>query len=335
MKFKNNDEQFEDVNKKAQNVKKIFKNNSKNFILLILLIVVLLFGKSFVYTVSEKEVATVSILGDIQKVIVDKDNELAFKQNKLDKSFEGVEVVNDKGLFFKIPFITTVEKNSSKLLTYQSNTANIVTNDKIKYKVGLYAQWEISHPGLFKTSLGTINNANAIIDEVVYAVIIEKINDLSSDTFLTDKKKVYSELDKSQEELNEQLQAKGIVLKDIDIYRTILPNSNIESTHQKMIAEREATAQKIRSEGKEKYRTAVAETDRKVKQIEAGAIEEAENIKGEADAEALQIYADAYSKDTEFYEFYKSLDSYKESFDENTTIYLDKNNPFLKYFNSN
>ncbi|MGM0378190.1 MAG: protease modulator HflC [Bacillota bacterium] len=335
MKFKDNKEQFEDVNEKAQNAKKIFKKNSKNIVFLLILIAVLLFGKSFVYTVSEKEVATVSVFGDIKKVIVDTENDLAVEQNKLDDSFKDIEIINDKGLFFKIPFITTVEKNTSKLLTYKSNTANIVTNDKIKYKVGLYAQWEISHPAFFKTSLGTVNNANAIIDEVVYAVIIEKINDLTSDVFLTDKETVYEELDKSQKILNEELQEKGIVLKDIDIYRTILPDSNIESTHQKMIAERQATAQKIRSEGKEEYRTAVAETDRKVKEIEAGAIEEAENIKGEADAKALEIYADAYSQDKEFYEFYKSLDTYKNSFDKDTTIYLDKSNPFLKYFNNN
>lgn len=323
---------FEDINAKTQQVKNKVIKNTKNFMLLFVIIILLLSAKSFIYTVAEDEVAVVSVLSDIKKIIVDKDNELAIDQNKIDKRFSDVEVINDKGLFFKIPFITQVDKKSSKLITYKSNAANIVTKDKIKYKVALYAQWEISHPGLFKTSLGTINQANAVIDEVVYAVIIEKINTLTSDIFLTDKDTVLEELEKSRDALNSELAAKGIVLRDIEIYRTLLPESNIKSTHQKMIAERQAVAQKTRSEGKELYRTTVAQTDRKVKEIESAAIEEAEQIRGAADAKALEIYAKSYSKDPNFYEFYKSLESYEESFDEDTTIYLDKNNPYLKYF---
>jgi membrane protease subunit HflC len=330
-----NKQSFEDINAKTQKVKKSLLKNTRSFVTILIILLLLISAKSFIYTVAEDEVAVVSILGDIQKVIVDKENMLAVEQNKIDSRFSEVEIIKDKGLFFKIPYITTVNKMSSKLITYISNSANIVTQDKIKYQVALYAQWEISHPGLFKTSLGTISQANAVIDEVVYAVIIEKINSLRSDTFLTDKDTVIAELDKSQELLNIRLAEKGIVLRDIEIYQTILPEANIESTHQKMIAERQAVAQKTRSEGKELYRTTVAKTDREVKEIESSAIEEAEGVKGSADAEALEIYANAYSKDPGFYEFYQSLESYKESFDENTTIFLDKNNPYLKYFNSN
>lgn len=338
MDFNNNEQNrqnFQDINAKTQQIKQKTIKNAKNFSFLLIIILLLLGAKSFIYTVAEDEVAVVSVLGDIKKVIVDKDNTLAIEQNDIDSRFSNVEIVNKKGLFFKIPFITTINKTSSKLITYQSNSANIVTKDKIKYKVALYAQWEISHPGLFKTSLGTINKANAVIDEVVYAVIIEKINTLTSDVFLTDKDRIIKELEESKINLNGQLASKGIVLRDIEIYRTILPDSNIESTHQKMVAERQAVAQKTRSEGKELYRTTVAKTDRQVKEIESAAIEEAEMIKGSADAEALEIYANAYSKDPEFYEFYKSLESYKTSFDEQTTIFLDKNNPYLKYFNNN
>lgn len=338
MDFNNNEQNrqnFQDINAKTQQIKQKTIKNAKNFSFLLIIILLLLGAKSFIYTVAEDEVAVVSVLGDIKKVIVDKDNTLAIEQNDIDSRFSNVEIVNKKGLFFKIPFITTINKTSSKLITYQSNSANIVTKDKIKYKVALYAQWEISHPGLFKTSLGTINKANAVIDEVVYAVIIEKINTLTSDVFLTDKDRIIKELEESKINLNGQLASKGIVLRDIEIYRTILPDSNIESTHQKMVAERQAVAQKTRSEGKELYRTTVAKTDRQVKEIESAAIEEAEMIKGSADAEALEIYANAYSQDPEFYEFYKSLESYKTSFDEQTTIFLDKNNPYLKYFNNN
>lgn len=320
------------INEKAEKVKKGLFKNIRNFFILAIIIILFLGASSFIYTVAEDEVATVAILGEIQKVIVDKDNTLAEEQNKIDKRFSNVEIVKDKGLFFKIPFITTVDKNTSKLVTYISNSADIVTQDKIKYRVALYAQWEITHPGLFKATLQTENKANAIIDEVAYAQIIEKINSLESDTFLTDKETLYQELEDTRKILNTKLSEKGITLRDIEIYRTILPSSNIETVYNKMIAEREAEAEKLRSEGKEIYRNTVAETDRKVKAITSEAIETAEKAKGAADATALEIYANAYSKDPDFYEFYKSLESYKQSFDENTTIYMDKNNPYLKYF---
>jgi membrane protease subunit HflC len=125
-----------------------------------------------------------------------------------------------------------------------------------------------------------------------------------------------------------------LVLKDIDIYRTILPDSNIESTYQKMIAERQAIAQEIRSEGKEQYQNTVSETDRRVAEINAEAIEKAEQIKGEADAEALEIYADGFSVDPEFYTFWRTLKSYEKSIDEDTTIFLDKNNSYLNQFSN-
>ena len=249
--------------------------------------------------------------------------------------FKNVKIVTQKGLHFKKPFITTVEKNTSKLLTYISNSAKINTKDKIKYEINMYAQWEITHPGLFRTSLGTVNKANSKIDEVAYAVVIEKINSLSSIQFLTDKDALYDVLDVAVAALNEKLATQGIVIKDIEIYRTILPPSNIESTYKKMIAEREAIAQQIRSEGLEIYQNTVADTDRNVAEIKAAAIEESEKVRGEANATALEIYANGFSKDPAFYEYWRTLISYEKTIDEDSVIYLNSDNEYLKFFKNN
>ncbi|MDK2865817.1 MAG: modulator of FtsH protease HflC [Clostridiales bacterium] len=313
---------------------KSIKNGLRGSIGLIIVIAILVVISNSIFIVREDEVATVREFGEIKSIIVDATNTQAQIQNDLDPRFKNVKVITQKGLHFKTPFITTVDKDTSKLLTYISNPAKINTKDKIKYEINMFAQWEIVHPGIFRTSLGSITKANSKIDEVAYAAVIEKINSVSSTQFLTDKEVLAGVLDDAIVELNANLATQGIMLRDIEIYRTILPVSNIESTYKKMIAEREAIAQQARSEGMEIYQNTVADTDRQVAEIKASAIEESETVKGEADATALEIYANGFSKDPEFYEFWRTLKSYETTIDEDTTLYMDRNNDYLKYFSN-
>jgi Membrane protease subunits, stomatin/prohibitin homologs len=324
----------QDIGPKFKNAKNHAKKGILSvvvFIIIFALIVVL--ANSF-YVVREDEVATVRELGEIKAVIVDSNSNLAQEQNDLDSRFKDVKIDKVKGLKIKTPFITTVEKDTSKLLTYVSNTAKINTKDKIKYEINMYAQWQITHPGIFRTSLGTVTRANSKIDEIAYAVIIDRVNRLSSDDFLNNKEALSNILQEAMDELNTNLATQGIQLTDIDVYRTIVPISNIESTYKKMVAEREAIAQQIRSEGLEIYQNTVADTDRNVAQIKSSAIEESEQIRGEADATALEIYAAGFSKDPEFYEFWRTLKSYEITIDADTVMYIDKNNSYLQYFSN-
>lgn len=325
-------------NVNPEEAKKRTRRNMRFTGLVLILLAVLMSASSFIYIVREDEVATVREFGDVKKVIVDRDNIDAELQSKLDKNFQNIEIVKDKGLFFKIPFITTVDKDTSKLITYISNYANINTRDKIKYEIKMFAQWEITHPGLYRSSFGGTSNllvqANRLIDEVGYALVIQEINALSSNDFLQDKDVLNSKLNKAMSELNEKLAQKGIAVRDIEVYRTILPESNIESTLQKMVAERAAIAQQKRSEGQELFQNTVADTDREVAQIVAESIETSETIRGEADATALEIYANAFSVDPDFYKLWRTLKSYETTIDEDTVIYLNSDNAYLNLFNA-
>jgi len=324
-------------NVSPEEAKRRRKRNMRFSGFILILLAILMSANSFIYVVREDEVATVREFGDVKKVVVDRNNIDAEKQSKLDKNFQNIEIVKDKGLFFKIPFITKVQKDSSKLITYISNYANINTKDKIKYEIKMFAQWEITHPGLYRSSFGGTGNlqvqANRLIDEVGYALVIQAINALDSNEFLQDKEVLNAKLDEAMVYLNENLAKKGIVVRDIEVYRTILPDSNIESTLQKMVAEREAIAQQKRSEGQELYQNTVADTDREVAQIIAESIETSEKIRGEADATALEIYADAFSVDPEFYKLWRTLKSYESTLDEDTVIYLNSDNDYLELFN--
>lgn len=318
----------------SKSMLKTAKSSAKLIVVFIIVIaLVVLLANSF-YIVREDEVATVRELGEVKRIVVDATNVDAQLQNDLDSRFKDVVIDTNKGLKFKMPFITTVEKDTSKLLTYVSSMAKINTKDKIKYEISMYAQWQITHPGIFRSSLGTISRANSKIDEIAYAVVIDRINRLSNNDFLYDKIALDTVLDEAMTELNKNLASQGIRLNDIDVFRTILPVSNIESTYKKMVAEREAIAQQIRSEGLELYQNTVADTDRSVAEIKAEAIESSEKIKGEADATALEIYADGFSKDPEFYEFWRTMKSYETTIDEETILYIDKNNQYLEFFSN-
>lgn len=325
-------------NVNPEEAKKKRRKNMRFTGFVLILLAILMSASSFIYVVREDEVATVREFGEVKKVIVDRNDTDAEVQRLLDSKFQDVEIVKDKGLFFKIPFITTVQKDTSKLITYMSNYANINTRDKIKYEIKMFAQWEITHPGLYRSSFGGTSNlvvqANRLIDEVGYALVIQEINALNSKEFLQDKNILNAQLDQAMDDLNGKLAEKGIVVRDIEVYRTILPESNIESTLQKMVAERAAIAQQKRSEGQELFQNTVADTDREVAQIIAESIETSEKVRGEADATALEIYANAFSVDPEFYELWRTLKSYETTIDEDTVIYINSDNEYLKLFNS-
>lgn len=305
----------------------------KGLIIFGALIVLVLVGlMTCTFTVAEDEVAVVKIFSETKKVIVNRDNNLALEINDLDVRFKDAEVIQDQGLFFKIPFITTVEKHSSKLLTYKSNSGSVTTRDRVKFEVQLFAQWRITHPGLYETNYGNEENTNSKIDETLYADIIGLINNLESDVFLTDKEVLYQQLEEKRNIYNDRIKNTGIEIQDLEIFRVSVPKSNFSSVFNKMNAERNAVAAGFKADGQKTYSETVSDVDLKVAEIDAAAIETAAQINGEADALAVEIYANAFSKDPEFYEFWRTLQAYENSIDENTTIYLDKNNPFLKYF---
>ncbi len=101
-----------------------------------------------------------------------------------------------------------------------------------------------------------------------------------------------------------------------------------------MIAERKQIAEKFRSEGEGEARKIEGSRERDLKQITSEAYREAQEIKGKADAEATRIYAQAFNKDPDFYSFIKTLDVYKQTMDEKSTLILSTDSDFLKYFKS-
>jgi membrane protease subunit HflC len=98
-----------------------------------------------------------------------------------------------------------------------------------------------------------------------------------------------------------------------------------------MIAERKRAAERYRSEGKGKSAEIEGQKDKELKQITSEAYKQAQGIRGSADAEAIAIYAEAYNKDPDFYSFMKTLETYKNTVDDNTTVVLTTDGDYYKY----
>lgn len=299
----------------------------------ILLVLFFLFNAS-TFSVGEAEQAVVSQFGVIKEIVISPENTYVAKNKDLmsgkDSELRNVVITKAKGLRFKIPFITNVRKYDSRYLTYVSSSEPVNTLEKKQYLITIYSQWRIANPGLFAITQREETIAMTYLDGLIYPAVIQNINRLSADDFLSNKQVLNKTLADGLIEINNKVRDSGIEIADIQVHRTILPDANLKSTYDRMIANRAKVAQQLRSEGEEAYQKSVSAVDRDFRIIESESIKESERIKGEGDATALEIYAKSYSKDPEFYTYWRSLIALQKSIDENTVIILDRNNPLWK-----
>jgi len=315
-------------------VKEYFHAFKRAGIAFVILIGILFIFNTSTFTVGEAEQVVVSRFGVIKEIVISPDNTYVDKNKDL-MSGEGSELINvkitkAKGLRFKIPFVTKITKYDSRYLTYVSSSEPVNTLEKKQYLITIYSQWRIANPGLFSITQKETPRAMTYLDGLIYPSVIQNINRLSADDFLSNKEVLNKALADGLVDLNNKVRDSGIEIADIQVHRTILPNANLNSTYERMIANREKVAQQLRSEGEEEYQKAISSVDREYRIIESEAIKESEQNKGEGDAAALEIYAKSYSKDSEFYTYWRSLIALQKAIDEDTVLVLDRNNPLWK-----
>ena len=292
-------------------------------------IVLIILLSNSLFTVGESEQAVVSRFGVIRRVIVDPSADFTMFEGNTEagSQLQNAVIQKGKGLFLKIPFIDEVQKYHGRLFAYVSNTEPVNTADKKQYYITMYAQWRVTHPGLFAVTHQTFNQAHNYLDNLIFPVIIQNINRLTAEQFVSDKDVLNKALEDALVAINQTIRVGGLELYDIQVHRTSLPQANLQSTYDRMKADRAKVAQQLRAEGDENYQKAIAEADRQAREIKAQAIQESEQIRGEGNATALEIYAKSYSVDPDFYGFWRSLQALEVSLEENTTLVLDPSHP--------
>lgn len=278
---------------------------------------------------------------------------------------------SDAGLHVKVPMIDVVTTYPKKVMALDGDSQRIPTKENQFIIVDTTSRWRIADPVKFYESVSTVEGAYSrlsdIIDSSVRTVITSSsltevvrnsniINELKhSENFalgadaeavqldqLTSEKVIYQTIEKGRQKLSEEMaeiaRTKmpefGIELIDIVPRQIKYSDELTESVYNRMIKERNQIAQTFRSTGEGKKAEWMGKLENEKKTIISTAYNKAETIKGQADAEATRIYSAAYSRDPEFYSFWKSIDTYKATIPQIGEKVLSTDMDYFKYLYS-
>tara|TARA_Y100000815_G_scaffold16431_1_gene14404 strand:- start:6650 stop:7498 length:849 start_codon:yes stop_codon:yes gene_type:complete len=240
-----------------------------------------------------------------------------------------VRTITEPGINMKVPFPFQEKiKFDDRLLEYDSPPEEILSKDKKTLIVDNYVRWRIVDALQFLKTVQAIPTALSRMDDIVYSELRRELGTHDMVEIITENREKLMEIVTFNS--NKATLDYGIEVLDVRIRRVDLPAENEESIYARMEAERNRQANKFRSEGEEEAQKIRASTDRDKTIILADAYKEAEGIRGEGDAKAVEIYANAYSADTKFYEFVRTLDTYKKIIDDKTTLVLPADSRLFK-----
>lgn len=251
---------------------------------------------------------------------------------------EVVKVQEDPGIKMKIPFIQSITTIPKYQMTYDVSEAEINTKDKKRILIDNYAVWRVTDPLSMISNAGTIINAESRMEEFIYSVVRTELGQLNYDEIINDENSSRGSLnDTVTERVNELLNTDqyGIEVVDVRMKRTDLPAENEQAVFTRMISERDSTAQDYLSQGDARKREIEAQADREAQEVIATAKKEASLIQADGESEAAQIYNESFSKDPEFYELYRSLESYSKTVGEDTVIIMPSDSPYARLLSGN
>jgi membrane protease subunit HflC len=261
------------------------------------------------------------------------------------------------GVHVKVPFIQRANYFEKRWLEWEGAPNQIPTKDKKYIWVETYCRWRISDPLKFFQRVQDERAAHSRLDDIVdgearnavanfdLIEIVRTSNrefEQSEESALLDISSITVKIQFGRDKIAKIILEKadkitpefGVEIKDVQIKRVNYVDEVQKKVFDRMIAERQRIASKYRSEGDGKSAEIRGQKERELKRIQSEAYRKAQEIKGKADAEATKIYALAYNLDPEFYQFMKTLETYRTSLDKETWLLLSTDSEFLKYLKS-
>ncbi|WP_026433876.1 protease modulator HflC [Paracidovorax oryzae] len=251
------------------------------------------------------------------------------------------EVITEPGLNFKLPPpFQNVRYIDKRLLTLDStDTESMLTAEKQRVVIDWYVRWRISDPSEYIRNVGLDENAGALqLNRVVRNAFQEEINRRTVKELLSAKRDaLMSDVKKEVLEVVKGTKPWGVDVVDVRITRVDYVEAITESVYRRMEAERKRVANELRSTGAAEGEKIRADADRQREITIANAYRDAQKLKGEGDAEAARIYADAFGRDAQFAQFYRSLEAYKSSFSKKSDVVVvdPSSSEFFKNFRGN
>lgn len=261
--------------------------------------------------------------------------------------------ITEPGLQWRIPFIQHVNRFEKRIMEWDGDPERMPTRDKKYLWVDVTARWKIADPLKFLQSVGNEMGAQKRLDDILDGTTRSAVanHDLinvvrSTNQIVTAKQAEdidfrldYPEIKDGRADVINDIKERsmplvrqfGIELVDIRIKRINYEAEVRKKVFERMVSERKRVAEKLRAEGLGESAEIQGEKEKILKQIESESYRSAQVVIGEAEAKALKIYADAYSVDPEFYTFYRTLESYKNSLKDTDRLILTTDNEFLRY----
>lgn len=240
-----------------------------------------------------------------------------------------IRTIKEPGLNWKFPApFQTSNSFEKRLLEYDVPPEEILSKDKKSLIIDNYVRWRIVNPLLFLQTVRAVPTAKTRLDDIVYSELRQELGTHDMVEIITETRELIME--KVTKASNEETSKYGIEVIDVRIRRVDLPRENEASIYARMEAERKRQANKFRSEGEEEAQKIRAATDRDKTVILAEAYKKSQKIRGEGEAKALDIYAASYSKDSDFYEFTRTLETYEKVIDKKTTLVLPGDSKLFK-----
>ncbi|MCH7807212.1 MAG: protease modulator HflC [Proteobacteria bacterium] len=246
---------------------------------------------------------------------------------------EHKRTVKEPGLHFKLPFIQNVIYLDKRILNLDLKPEEIVSSDQKRMVVDAIARFRIIDPLLTFQTRRNEQGVSQALETMVSSSVREV---LAREQFITLLSGERADLMKQiRDSVNEGAHAFGVEIIDVRLRRVDLPARNSQSIYERMNTARRQEAQEIRAKGQEQALRIRAEAERERTILLANAERDGQILRGQGDSEAVRIFAEAFGRDVEFFEFYRSMQAYKVALQPgDTTLVLSPNSEFFKYLDS-
>jgi len=247
---------------------------------------------------------------------------------------EPKRVVQEPGLNLKIPFIQTVITFDRRLLDFDAPGQEVILGDQRRIVVDTFTRYRITNPLRFYQTVGATEIGIRLrLGPIVSSTLR---NTLGSETLLAvlsaDRARIMGEI---RQRVNNEAQSFGIEVTDVRIRRADLPEENTQAILSRMQSERERVAREQRAEGAEQAQRIRASAERERTVLLAEAQSQSEILRGQGEQAAIRIFAEAYQKDPDFFQFWRTMQAMREAFsDGETRLLLSPDSEFFKYFRS-
>jgi membrane protease subunit HflC len=243
-----------------------------------------------------------------------------------------VRVVSEPGLHVKVPFIDTVIAIDKRILDLEAPAQEVIASDQKRLVVDAFARYRIKDPLRFYQTLGSIAGANSQLAILLNSALRRVLGEVTFTHVVRDQRAEL--MSRIRDLVDHEATSYGIQVVDVRIRRADLPEQNSQAVYQRMQTERQREAAEFRAQGAQRAQEIRSRADREVTVLVANATSQSEQIRGEGDAKRNQIFADAFTKDPDFFAFYRSMQAYEAGLKANDTrLLLKPNSNFFRFFN--